>query len=218
MTTQEYYNRNADIFFKETVNLNMEDIYKPFLELVPKGGKILDAGCGSGRDTLYFIEKGYDVVAFDYSEPLVQLASEYTNQEILHMSFEDIDFIEEFDGIWACASLIHVAKRDINSAIARLERALKPNGVLYASFKYGDSEGYNKQRFFNNYTKSSFKSLVEDFTSLKVVHIWRTEDLRDERKDEFWLNTLLKKIEMQKLKTWAGRSEFKYTGSVDDGH
>jgi len=193
-STYEYYYQKSKEFFDNTVNIDMEDIYKPFLELMPKGGKILDAGCGSGRDTFYFIEKGYDVVAFDYSEPLAQLASDYTGQEILHMSFEDIDFIEEFDGIWACASLIHVAKRDINSAIARLERALKPNGVLYASFKYGDAEGYNKKRFFNNYTESSFESLVEDFTSIKVVHIWKTEDLRAERKDEFWLNALLRKI------------------------
>jgi len=193
MTTKEYYDQNADSFFKETVNIDMEDLYKPFLGLIPQGGKILDAGCGSGRDTLYFNKKGYNVVSFDYSEPLVELATEYTGQEILLRSFEDIDFTDEFDGVWACASLIHVAKRDINSAVAKLERALKPNGVLYASFKYGDDEEVRKGRFFNDYTESSIESLTKDISSLRVINMWKTEDLRDDRKEEFWLNVLITK-------------------------
>ena len=193
MTTKEYYDQNADSFFKETVNIDMEDLYKPFLGLIPQGGKILDAGCGSGRDTLYFNKKGYNVVSFDYSEPLVELATEYTGQEILLRSFEDIDFTDEFDGVWACASLIHVAKRDINSAVAKLERALKPNGVLYASFKYGDDEEVRKGRFFNDYTESSIESLTKDISSLRVINMWKTEDLRDDRKEEFWLNVLFTK-------------------------
>jgi len=195
MTTKEYYDQNADSFFKETVNIDMEDLYKPFLGLIPQGGKILDAGCGSGRDTLYFNKKGYNVVSFDYSEPLVELATEYTGQEILLRSFEDIDFTDEFDGVWACASLIHVAKRDINSAVAKLERALKPNGVLYASFKYGDDEEVRKGRFFNDYTESSIVSLTKYLPSLKIISTWRTEDLRDDRKGEFWLNVLLSKVQ-----------------------
>jgi len=108
-------------------------------------------------------------------------------------SFEDIDFVQEFDGIWACASLIHVAKRDINSAVAKLERALKPNGVLYASFKYGDDEEVRKGRFFNDYTESSIESLTKDISSLRVINMWKTEDLRDDRKEEFWLNVLITK-------------------------
>jgi len=193
MTTKEYYDQNADTFFKETVNIDMEDLYEPFMGLMPPKGKILDAGCGSGRDTLYFIEKGYDVVAFDYSEPLVELATEYTGQEILLKSFEDIDFVQEFDGVWACASLIHVAKNDIHSAIAKLEKSLKPNGVLYASFKYGDDEEVRKGRFFNDYTESSIESLTKDISSLRVINMWKTEDLRDDRKEEFWLNVLITK-------------------------
>ena len=193
ISTYEYYNQKAKEFFENTVTLQMENIYQPFLELIPNGGKILDAGCGSGRDTLYFIKKGYNVVAFDYSEPLVQLACEYTGKEILLMSFDDIDFNEDFDGIWACASLIHVAKRNIQGVIRRLERALKPNGILYASFKYGDGEGFRKGRFFNDYDEKTINSLIEDLPSLNIIKALENKDIRKDRKNEYWLNLLIQK-------------------------
>ena len=193
ISTYEYYNQKAKEFFENTVTLQMENIYQPFLELIPNGGKILDAGCGSGRDTLYFIKKGYNVVAFDYSEPLVQLACEYTGKEILLMSFDDIDFNEDFDGIWACASLIHISKKRINDIMILLNRSLKQNGIIYASFKYGDGEGLRKGRFFNDYNEKTLNSLIKDLPSLKIIKDWKTEDIRKDRKSEYWLNLLIQK-------------------------
>jgi len=193
MTTKEYYNLNADVFFKETVNLDMEDIYEPFLELIPRGGKILDAGCGSGRDSLYFKRKGYVVTAFDYSEELVRLASRLIEDNVLHMSFEEINFEEEYDGIWACASLIHVSKEQIDDVMIRLNKALTQNGIIYASFKYGDGEELRKGRFFNDYNEKTANSLIKDLPSLNIIKYWQTADLRKERENEFWLNLLIQK-------------------------
>lgn len=193
-STEKYYKEKAKEFFDGTVNVNMEDLYRPFLELIPVGGKILDAGCGSGRDALYFKQQGYSVIAFDYSEELVRLASSLINSPVLHRSFDDIVFNEEFDGIWACASILHVSKRDIGNILKKLTNALKINGILYTSFKYGDVEKIRNGRLFNDYTESSFQKVLNNLPALKKIKFWKTVDARPGRKDEFWLNVLLRKI------------------------
>ena len=84
-----YYNENAKEFFEGTAYVDMSDNYKDFLSYVPKQGKILDAGCGSGRDSLIFIQKGYSVEAIDGSSEMCRLASEHIGQEVKHMLFQD---------------------------------------------------------------------------------------------------------------------------------
>lgn len=191
--TRTYYSENAQEFYDSTVNLDMGYQYKSFLKMIPKSGKILDAGCGSGRDSHYFKKKGYIVVAFDYSEALVKLASDLIGSSVLHMSFNDVAFIEEFDGVWACASLLHVPKNEMQGVIAKLAKALKPDGILYVSFKYGDKEEVRKGRLFSDYTESSFQALIKNISSLKIIKHWKTEDVRPKRKGEYWLNVLMRK-------------------------
>lgn len=191
--TKDYYDQNAQEFFDATVNLTMEHLYQPFLEHIPKHGKILDAGCGSGRDSLYFKKHGYSVTAMDSSEQLVKLASELLGEDVLLMSFDELEFCDEFDGIWACASLLHVPKSSIDAVLHRLTGALKAGGVLYASFKYGDGETIERERLFNNYTEDTFTQLVEKHISLDILRVWKTEDVRKDRKGKYWLNTLVKK-------------------------
>ncbi len=193
MTTVEYYNRNAEKFFRETISVNMEELYAPFLSLIPVGGSILDAGCGSGRDSLYFLRYGYKVTAFDASEQLVTRSAELTGLPIFLLTFQQLDFDNEFDGIWACASLLHVPRAQIDDVLARLIRPLKPNGTLYASFKYGDEEYEKDGRFFNSYNESSFAALVATQPNLTVVGEWKSEDVRSERNKEFWYNVILTK-------------------------
>ena len=134
----EYYNNNADSFFEGSVNADMSGVRNGFLKYVPDGGKILDAGCGSGRDSKAFLSEGYDVVAFDASKEMCKRASEYIGREVLNMRFEDISFDKEFDGIWACASLLHVPSDDLPDVLQRMKKALKSGGAIYASFKYGE--------------------------------------------------------------------------------
>jgi len=189
----DYYDRNAREFFDNTVHLTMEHLYQPFLELIPKHGRILDAGCGSGRDSLYFREQGYSVTAMDNSEELVKLASDLLGEDVLLLSFDEIEFSNEFDGIWACASLLHVPKSSINDALHRLTGALKDGGVLYASFKYGNGETIERKRLFNNYTEESFGLLLKEHPSLRILRVWKTEDVRQDRRGKYWLNTFVQK-------------------------
>jgi SAM-dependent methyltransferase len=194
VATVDYYDRNAEQFYRETVNVNMEELYTRFLAYVPEGSSILDAGCGSGRDSLYFLRRGYKVTAFDASNELVALSSQLTGLPVLHLRFQDVEFDHDFDGIWACASLLHVPRAEIDDALARLTRAMKPGGVLYASFKYGDSEWEKDGRFFNSYDEASFNGLLAGHHQLELLQRWVSEDVRRGRYKEPWLNVLLRRI------------------------
>jgi SAM-dependent methyltransferase len=198
-TTMDYYDRNARGFFDTTVHLTMDHLYQPFLELIPNHGRILDAGCGSGRDSLYFKKQGYSVTAIDNSRELVKLASDLLGEDVLLMSFDEIEFCDKFDGIWACASLLHVQKSSIDEVLHGLTGALKVGGVLYASFKYGIDETIERERLFNNYTGESFSLLLNRHPSLRILRVWKTDDVRQDRKGKYWLNTLVKKQSFQDI-------------------
>ncbi len=190
ISTTEYYNRNARAYYDQTVNLEISNRYNQFLKFIPLNGKILDAGCGSGRDSLFFKQQGYSVVSFDISKDLVDLASRLIGQKVLHMSFSDLDFENEFHGIWASASLLHVPQEEIDDVFGKLSKALKENGILYASFKYGSKERKDGDLFFNDFNEDKLKLLMTRHKNLKIENIWITEDVRADRKNEFWVNVL----------------------------
>ncbi|QXM06449.1 class I SAM-dependent methyltransferase [Crassaminicella indica] len=191
--TKNYYNKNARIFIENTIKADMTKIYQKFEKYLKKGDRILDLGCGSGRDSLYFMNKGYDVLAVDYSEELVKSASKLLNKEVIILDMREMDFYEEFDAIWACASILHINREDINNVIRNCERALKNGGIFYLSFKYGDKEEWRNERFFNYYNETSFKRLIDQFPYLNIIETWKTKDVRKGREDEFWLNMIIKK-------------------------
>lgn len=192
MTTVDYYNRNAESFHLETKLLNLKDLYEEFLKHVPTGGVILDAGCGSGRDLKYFNENGYKAIGFDASAELCRLASEFTNTKVLNISFDQIEFDNLFDGLWACASLLHLRKAELPSVFKKLERALKKTGIVYCSFKLGDFEGERNGRYFCDLTHDSLEDVLKG-TGLKVSKHWITNDVRKGREDEQWLNLIISK-------------------------
>lgn len=187
--TQDFYNQNAAEFFEGTVVADMTQNYMPFLERLPKGAKILDAGCGSGRDSLAFKKLGYEVTAIDGSEELCKLASEYIGQAVKYMQFQELDFENQFDGIWACATLLHVVSEELPEVIKRLVKALKKDGVLYASFKYGNFEGERNGRYFCDLTEEKAEELFT-IGGLKVEKMWITRDVREGCGDEKWVNLI----------------------------
>ena len=186
---KDYYDSNAEDFFNGTVNVDMSPLYKDFLNEIPKKGHILDAGCGSGRDTFMFKSYGYEVSSFDGSIEMCKLASKHTGQEVLHMKFQDLDFKEKFDGIWASASLLHIPSSEMDDVLERLKNSLKKRGAIYASFKYGDFEGKRNGRYFNDLTDKTAKDLFLRH-GFKVKKTWFTQDARKGREDEKWVNIL----------------------------
>ncbi len=192
--TSRYYEEHAKEFYDQTVSVNMASVYPAFLEEIRPGGHILDAGCGSGRDTLYFRDHGYQVTAFDACEKLAALASNLTGQNVLTLRFEEITFEGIFDGVWACASLLHISRGGMDAVMVKLTDALKPNGVMFVSFKLRNGEWEQNGRFFNGYDQHSFGALVQQHDALSVVSVWVSEDVRPERSREKWLNALLRRV------------------------
>lgn len=191
--TKDYYNKNANDFFENTLNADMTEIYSKFECHLKNGDKILDLGCGSGRDSLYFMKKGYEVLPVDYAEELAKKAESLLDREVFIMDMRELDFEKEFDAIWACASVLHIERDEIENVIGNCERALKDGGVFYLSFKYGDKEEIRNGRFFNFYDEESFKRLVDPFEDLNIIDMWKTWDVRKDRGDESWLNVIIYK-------------------------
>lgn len=188
----DYYDTHAAAFFAETRDVDMEPLYARFLAHVQSGGRLLDAGCGSGRDTRAFLERGYAVTAFDASPTLAALASAHCGIEIEIRRFQEVEWSATFDGIWACASLLHVPLVELPDVLQRLAYALRSGGVLYASFKYGAGEREHQGRRFTDLDEAGLAALVAEVQGLEILETWVTADRRPGREAELWLNTLLK--------------------------
>ncbi len=187
--TIEYYNKNAESFIAGTVNADMSDCRDRFLKYIPDGGRLLDAGCGSGRDTDAFMRAGYLVDAFDASKEICRIVSENLGIPVACKRFEDLEGEDEYDGIWACASLLHVNAADLADVILRLKRSLKPEGILYASFKEGDSDRIKNGRFFHDMTLSSCEKFFIDL-GFDILEIFESGDVREDRSGERWVNMI----------------------------
>ncbi|MCO4782757.1 MAG: class I SAM-dependent methyltransferase [Candidatus Cloacimonetes bacterium] len=189
----KFYKENIADFTKDTIGLELFDNWSIFLKLLQNQAKILDAGCGTGRDSNHFLKKGFEVVSIDPIEDFQKIAKTQFNINILKMSFEDINWIAKFDAIWANASLLHVSHEDHIQVFQRLFNALKPNGILYCSYKYGEGQTLKGQRSFYNFTENSFTEFIHQHKLFEIIQIYKQEDRRPERSHEFWLNCLLKK-------------------------
>ncbi len=188
----EYYNINADSFYENSVNADMSEWRNRFLKHIPDGGRILDVGCGSGRDSKAFIKDGFSVVAIDASREMCQKASELLGQEVWQIRFEEMSFEEEFDGVWACASLLHADEKELPEVMSKVYTALKINGIFYASFKYGDGVTQRGERFFIDFTEKSIIPFLEE-KGFEIIDSGITTDVRPGRENEKWTNVIAKK-------------------------
>lgn len=193
--TIEYYNQNADMFAQGTRLVDFTVVQERFAKMLPEGSRILDFGCGSGRDTKYFLEKGYRVEATDGSAELCKLASAFTGIEVKEMLFQDLDASGKYEGIWACSSILHLSKKELLPVIRKMCDALKDNGVIYTSFKYGDFEGERNGRYFTDFAEAAFDKFIKVIQELTIEEEWITSDVRPGRGEEKWLNLILRKIQ-----------------------
>ena len=191
--TLEYYNVNAEKFVESTLSVDFSQVQCEFLNLLMPESYILDFGCGSGRDTKYFLEHGFRVDAVDGSAELCRIASEFTGIQVHQMLFQELQEKEKYDGIWACASVLHVSNIELADILQKMCNAVKTDGIIYTSFKYGDFEGERSGRFFSDFTEKSFCEFVKNIQELCIEKMWITGDVRDGREDERWLNIILRR-------------------------
>ena len=166
-------------------------IQNKFFSYLRKGSLILDLGCGSGRDSKVFIENGYKVVALDASSELCRIASEYTGLNVVNSTFDDFETTDRFDGIWACASLLHAERKSLSSLIQKYISLLNENGVFYLSFKYGTYEGMRNGRYFNDLNEDLLNKCIAQVKDVEIGEISVSSDVRQGRENEKWLNCFL---------------------------
>lgn len=209
--TLSYYETHSEDFIASTQNVDFSQTQEKFLSYLSDEKKsenadklILDFGCGSGRDTKYFLSKGFNVDAADGSEKMCEAASKLAGIKVKKLNFLDFSERGKYDGIWACSSILHLPKNDLKLVLQKICAALKPNGVFYTSFKYGNFEGFRNGRYFTDLTEKSFSQLVDELnlaekkdnllranqTNLRIVNLWISEDARKTHAGEKWLNAI----------------------------
>ncbi len=192
--TIEYYNQYAEQFAERTAGADMSFCRDVFLKYLPEHALILDAGCGSGRDSRIFREKGYRVCAIDASEEMCRVAARRIGRLVQCMRFEEMAWQEHFDGIWACASLLHVPRCELPAVLGKFHQALKPGGMLYASFKYGSGEEARLGRFFSDYRLGELEDAFLRDGLFSLAESFETEDARPDYKEKPWVNIIVRKI------------------------
>ena len=190
--TKIYYQENSLEYFQSTISVDVSSLYDHFIKYVPVGSRILDLGCGSGRDTKAFLNKGYVVDAIDGSAELCKLASEYTGVQVKCMDLRQLAAVGEYNAIWACASLLHVSYKDLPNVLSRIESALVVSGIVYMSFKYGNFEGIRGERYYTDMTPERMAVLLEKTDDLCIIEEWYSDEVRADRVLK-WYNVILRK-------------------------
>lgn len=151
--TLDFYAREAEAYAARHA---VSEELAPFLALVPAGGRILELGCGGGRDSEAMLAAGYDATPTDGSPELARQAEKRLGRQVEVLLFEDIDFVDEFEGVWANACLLHVPKPSLPAIFEKIRRALRAGGVVYASFKTGGAETVDRFGRYYNYPDEAF--------------------------------------------------------------
>lgn len=188
----QYYNINAIEFYNSTVNVDMQEAYERFQKYLPAGSAILDLGCGSGRDSLHFIKKDYNVTAIDGSYELCKLASKLIGQTVINKDFSQILYVNTFHGIWANASLMHMPAKELQNYMKYLHAALKPHGFIYMSFKHVSKDVEKDGRNFTAMSSKRFRGLNLN-EIFEIKEIWISKDNRDNIENEEWINFIIQK-------------------------
>jgi len=157
--TMSYYEQNALVYAERTGGVRLDALWKAFSGLLWPGAYVLDLGCGAGRDLKELSSRGFRVVGVDYSAPLAAIAREYSGQDVVVMDIRRLDFDPDvFDGIWAVASLLHVARGEVLSVLADLHRILRPAGILLTSMQRGEGQEISEDsRCFELYTREKWE-------------------------------------------------------------
>lgn len=193
--TLDYYNKNAKQYCEQTLVGDLQENYDKFLNEIPDSAYILDFGCGSGRDSKYFIDKGYKVTAIDGSIEMCKLASEYINQNVQCMKFDELDDIDTYDGIWACSSILHIEKEKLPSILNKMINALKDGGVIYTSFKIGTGYEIKEGKYYNYITKEEMQEVLSKANSnVKIIDYFETlPSTKRKAVNTIWGNFIIKK-------------------------
>lgn len=189
-----YYDAHFQDYIQSTLDLDMSELYREFK--LPPSARVLDIGCGTGRDLKFFKNQGHQCLGLEPSPKLSVFASEYADCVVLEFGINDFKTQEKFDGIWACASLLHLTNDELKEAFSHIKNLMNDNAVFYCSFKLGDFKGERDGRYYNDQTLESVSRLIP--FELVISKSWTTIDVRVDRCQQ-WLNLILYHFEKQDL-------------------
>lgn len=193
MNTIDYYNKNAKEYFEKTYNADMNIQYELFLKHLGNNGKILDFGCGSGRDALYFKKLGYEIDAIDGSKELCKLATKYVGINVRCMKFNELNVVNTYDGIWACSSLVHIDKKEMIEILKKMRNALKQDGIAYIAMKSGIGEENIGGRYFSYIEKEEFIKIINSL-NFELIDFLSTKSVTNNEEKRSWDSYVIKKV------------------------
>ncbi len=191
--TYRYYREFASQYASDTYSLPIQESAHKFLDLLKTGDKLLDLGCGSGRDSEFFSKHGLQVVAADVSDRVISTFRSKLDLEARVCSYFHLPWISEFDAVWANASLLHCPRSELPSVISNIERSLVPGGICYMSFKRGEGEGLDSLgRFVSTLMEGELEQVLRSRAGIFIEDIWcNTAPLRGQTQE--WVNAIVKK-------------------------
>lgn len=184
-----FYDENSEKYSEKTFAADVSALRDRFTSLLREGASILDLGCGSGRDSLAFHRMGFRVTSVDGSEGMCRVARENTGLEIRHLMFGDLDYTDEFDGVWACSTLLHVPSDELPGILSLVHRSLHADGLFYMSFKDGDFEGERDGRYYTDMDADGIPELASS-NGFDVVDVWNS---KEPDRDILWINAILRR-------------------------
>lgn len=190
--TLEWYEKNASEYCQKTREADMHYAYQRFLEDTFKGAEILDLGCGSGRDTKYFLSEGMKVSACDGSPAMVSEAEQYTGIPVACMKFQEFNAENQYDGIWASASLLHLPYEQLQDVFGKMMKAIHKEGIIYMSFRYGTFEGDRDGRWYTDLDINKAAELILPHREALLLECWKSHDSLN--RDLLWLNLIVRKV------------------------
>ena len=191
--TDQYYTLNVDKFNDDTLHLTskMQRLYDRFLQLLPTN-LVLDLGCGTGRDSLYFQTQSLIVTSVDQNKAMIIKCIDNGVENPILASFDQFQSDLRYGGVWACASLLHLSKSELPAIFDKIADMMIEQAVFYCSFKYGDFEGIRNGRLFSDMTEHTFEELIDQNGKFEIVEMFVSGDVRNDNKQR-WLNVYLKK-------------------------
>lgn len=190
----EYYENNAKRYVAETISADMSKQYQRFLPLLKEKARILDVGSGSGRDACYFQNQGYQVTALEPSKNLCREIRKVFSGEIVCSDIQNYRPDKGFDGIWACASFLHLQEKEVLWFFEKINLYLNDNGIVYLSGKSGIPTGEAEDgRHFLEFTEELVEKILAVDDRMKLEELWYTEDVSG-RKGFRWMNIVLKLV------------------------
>ncbi|MBQ9272861.1 MAG: class I SAM-dependent methyltransferase [Mogibacterium sp.] len=191
-STIDYYDKNADSYYWATVAVDLNALRQKFASYLPAEASVIDMGCGSGRDVMAFENMGHRAVGLDASKELVKLAQERLEVKAFTGDMSTYRAAEPYDGIWCCASVIHLNDEEKAKFFRNLERNLRPGGAIFISVKVGIETGVDKDgRYYSNCSEAELRDYLES-AGCEVTDVVRTEDAMG-RPGSMWLNVFAKK-------------------------